>query len=66
MSESLTEWEFQILREVACEIPASPWGAAIGEALEHLFANGYTTDTFGQITEKGRRLLADRSAEPPK
>ena len=61
----LTDWEVQILREVAGELPASPWGAAVGRALEHLYESGYLTSTFGTITEKGREALAALSPSKP-
>lgn len=65
MSEKLTEWEIQILREVAGEIPASSWGAAISAALERLAESGYLTDTFGRLTDKGRRYLNEFEGRLP-
>ena len=55
MAKELTDWEFQILREVAGEIPASPWGAAVGAALEYLAKSGYTR--FDRLTDKGHEYI---------
>ena len=57
--EKLTNWEEQLLREVAGELPPSPWGAAVGMSLEQLAEDGYLTATFGTLTEKGRRYLKE-------
>jgi len=54
----LSEFEKQILREVAGELPASTWGAAVGVVLEELYEGGYITTVFGgKLTDKGRKYL---------
>lgn len=50
----LTKYEMQTLRECAGIQPPSPWGAALGAALEKLKGSGYITSCFGgEMTEKG-------------
>lgn len=57
----LCDYEVEILRECAGEIPARPWGAAVGAALEALRGNGYV-DRTGHVTAKGRQYLAERES----
>ena len=52
----LTDYEIQILRECAGELPASPWGAAVGQTLEFLQGFGYL-DARGHINSAGRAKL---------
>ena len=58
MSQTLTEFELQILQECANLRPASPWGAAVGAALEFLTKEKYVTKRW-EVTEKGREALRD-------
>ena len=64
MSElELVDWEYQILREIIGELPMSPWGAAVGVALEYLYESGYIKTLFAtkdSLTEKGLQYLKDR------
>jgi len=53
----LTEHEEQILREVAGELPVSPWGAWVGACLGILRGGGFL-DRSNQLTQKGRDWLA--------
>lgn len=62
--DQLTDWEVQLLREVAGELPASPWSGAVGMSLEQLAEDGYLTATFGTLTEKGRRYLKEHPHDP--
>ena len=57
MSENLTEYELKVLKELAEELPASPWGAAIGEVLEDL-VDRELIDGYGKLLPKGWELLA--------
>lgn len=51
----LCEFEIQILRECAGEMQISPWGAAVGAALERLKGSGYISG--GKPTAKGMAVL---------
>lgn len=55
----LDDYELQVLRELGGELPASPWGAALGQALEVLMGYGLAERAAGQIqlTAKGRLQL---------
>lgn len=55
----MTDFELQILRECAGELPSSPWGAAVGACLEYLTGHGYLH--LGQVTQKGRDYLDNNS-----
>jgi hypothetical protein len=52
----LDAFEIQILRECVGELPASPWGAAVGAAIETLTGSGYWDKETG-LTDKGRAVL---------
>lgn len=56
----MTKYELKILREIAGEIPVSPWGAAVGEVLGFLHRDGLITKKFGgELTEKGKAALIE-------
>lgn len=57
----LVDYEIEILREVAGEKPARPWGAAVGAALGVLTAKGYVD--HGCITDKGQEALRALDSE---
>lgn len=62
----LTPFELQILRECAGELPPSPWGAAVGVALETLQSLGYVSCS-GIITSLGKFNLPElKKAHAPK
>jgi hypothetical protein len=52
----LSDFELQILKECAGLLPPSPWGAAVGVALEYLQETGYLT-IDGIPTDKGKEAL---------
>jgi hypothetical protein len=58
----LCEFEVQILRELAGELPASPWGAAVGATLGFLKGSGFAEVNNGtySISDKGRAELDKR------
>lgn len=58
----MTEFELKILRECADQLPASPWGAAIGAAYDSLKGNGYL-DRDGAVTDAGYAYLAEHPLE---
>jgi hypothetical protein len=53
----VTKMEIEILRECAGELPASPWGAAVGACLEQL--EDFNLVKRGIITQEGRDFLKD-------
>lgn len=53
--DDLCEWELDILEECAGWRPASPWGAAVGAALEALRGRGLIDR--GTVTDKGLAAL---------
>jgi len=57
MSDDLTDFEMQILRETAGELPPSPWEATVGTTLEFLRGRGLL-DARNEITDEGRAVLA--------
>jgi hypothetical protein len=59
----LTEFELQILCEIAGLRDQSPWGAAVGEALETLYgARLIESLGGGKLTDKGKTALAAAAA----
>ena len=54
----MIEFELQILRECAGELPPSHWGAAVGVALEFLKGSGYIGENC-KPTPKGIKALED-------
>lgn len=57
MSDVLTDFEWKILEELTHR-KRSPWGAAVGQALEVLKGRGLVTYKWGfKITPEGRALL---------
>lgn len=58
-SETLCEFELEILRECSGEVEPRPWGAAVGAVLEHLRGSGYVDDKG--LTDKGRAALRETS-----
>lgn len=66
MIDGLTTKEIQILREIAGELPPSPWGAWVGAYLEDLHISGYITQELGgKLTEKGLKALETYHATNP-
>lgn len=66
MSEKLTKYELKVLRHLKGEsVPGLRWGAAMGEAVEHLTDCGYLSKHYGDlgidyvITDKGRVALTE-------
>lgn len=52
--------EYRTLREYAGELPPSPWGAAIGEALSSLKGKGFISrEIGGVVTEEGKKYLEE-------
>lgn len=62
MGERMTDFELTVLREIEGESPISPWGAAVGEAVDFLHENGYIAR--GKLTSKGIDYLARHPKEP--
>jgi hypothetical protein len=58
----LCEYEVNMLRQMAGQIPAQPWGAAVGAVLEILSGQGYIARAKGKydLTPKGRAELVAR------
>ena len=60
---SLVPFEIQILQECAGERNASPWGAAVGQALESLRGSGYLERRTGNLTAKGKEFLKEHGSK---
>lgn len=60
----LTDFEREILEELAGLRTPSPWGAAVGAALEALRGFGLVTRA-GIITPEGLRYLKGKDVEVP-
>lgn len=58
----MTDWDWQILEEIAGKRPPSPWGAAIGAAIGFLRRNGYINQNQS-LTAKGQEALAERERQ---
>ncbi len=57
----LCEFEIQVLRELAGQIPAvTTWGAALGQAMEVLEGNGLIHHGSLLLTEKGKAWLSEK------
>lgn len=58
MSTTLVPFEIRILRECAdADGDKTPWGAAVGQALEVLWGSGYLDRGTGKPTPKGLEFL---------
>ena len=58
----LCKYELEILQECADWWPARPWRAAVGAALEFLYARKFI-DRLGRVTERGEAALREASKE---
>jgi hypothetical protein len=63
----LCDFEIQLLREMVGQLPASPWGAAVGAALGSLKGFGLVDCRHGryEVTPDGRAELVARGFLTP-
>lgn len=65
ITSELCDFEVQIMRELAGELPASPWGAAVGATLGFLKGSGFVQVDDGtySLSDKGREELCRRASK---
>lgn len=63
MPSSPTDFERELLEELAGLRPPRPWGAAVGAALGFLKHMGYVNRMTNKPTEKGLKYLEERKKQ---